>query len=120
MADDTLRVAGVRLTSPGKLLYPDEGITKRQVADYYLRVAERMLPYVAGRLLSLVRCPQGRGSKCFFQKHDSGHKKMDQRRSKEKRESGGRRGDRATSGKGGPWGATSATPMSSRPARRRW
>jgi bifunctional non-homologous end joining protein LigD len=71
MADDVLRVAGVRLTSPGKLLYPDEGITKRQVADYYLHVADRMLPYITGRLLSLVRCPQGSETKCFFQRHAS-------------------------------------------------
>ena len=71
MADDAMRVAGVRLTSPDKLLYPDEGITKRQVADYYLRVADRMLPYITGRLLSLVRCPQGSETKCFFQRHAS-------------------------------------------------
>jgi bifunctional non-homologous end joining protein LigD len=71
MADDALRVAGVRLTSPSKLLYPDEGITKRQVADYYLHVAERMLPYITRRLLSLVRCPQGTETKCFFQRHAS-------------------------------------------------
>jgi bifunctional non-homologous end joining protein LigD len=71
MADDALRVAGVRLTSPDKLLYPDEGITKRQLADYYLRVADRMLPYITGRLLSLVRCPQGSETKCFFQRHAS-------------------------------------------------
>lgn len=71
MADDALRVAGVRLTSPDKLLYADEGITKRHVADYYVRVADRMLPYISGRLLSLVRCPQGSEAHCFFQRHAS-------------------------------------------------
>ncbi|MDO9488739.1 MAG: non-homologous end-joining DNA ligase, partial [Sphingomonadaceae bacterium] len=47
-------------------------VTKRQLIDYYESVAEAMLPHVAGRPLSLVRCPQGRGKECFFQKHDSG------------------------------------------------
>lgn len=71
MADDAARMAGVRLTHPGKLLYAAEGITKRDVAAYYLRVAERMLPHIRGRLLSLVRCPQGSGDGCFFQRHAS-------------------------------------------------
>jgi bifunctional non-homologous end joining protein LigD len=70
-ADGAVRVAGVRLTSPDKVLYADEGITKREVAEYYLRVADRMMPYIEDRLISLVRCPQGAETTCFFQRHAS-------------------------------------------------
>jgi bifunctional non-homologous end joining protein LigD len=62
-------VAGVRLSSPDKILYPEQGITKGQLADYYVAVAERMLPHVARRPITMVRCPTGRGKKCFFQRH---------------------------------------------------
>jgi bifunctional non-homologous end joining protein LigD len=60
-------VAGVTLTHPDKILYPDAGITKRHLAAYYEAIAGRMLPHVAGRPLSLVRCPEGAGKLCFFQ-----------------------------------------------------
>jgi bifunctional non-homologous end joining protein LigD len=62
-------VAGVRLSHPDKVLYPEDGITKRDLATYYEQVADWMLPHVENRLLSLVRCPAGSGQKCFFQKH---------------------------------------------------
>ena len=60
---------GYAITHPDKVLYPDEGITKQEVLDYYALVAERMLPHVANRPLTLVRCPNGYGKACFFQKH---------------------------------------------------
>ena len=53
---------GVRLTSPDKILYPEQGITKLDLARYFESVADWMLPHVADRPLSLVRCPEGRGS----------------------------------------------------------
>jgi bifunctional non-homologous end joining protein LigD len=59
----------VRLTHPDKVLDPESGLTKQQLADYYWAVADRMLPHIAGRPLSLVRCPDGAGKPCFFQKH---------------------------------------------------
>jgi bifunctional non-homologous end joining protein LigD len=62
-------VAGVRLSNPGKILYPEQGITKGQLADYYLAVAGRMLPHVAFRPVTMVRCPMGRETKCFYQRH---------------------------------------------------
>jgi DNA ligase D len=68
-AADTSAVAGVRLTHPDKVLYPEQGITKQDLADYYLAVADRMLPHVAGRPLTLVRCPAGSEKKCFYQRH---------------------------------------------------
>jgi bifunctional non-homologous end joining protein LigD len=42
------------------------------LADYYHLVADMMLPWCADRPISLIRCPQGRAKKCFFQKHDAG------------------------------------------------
>ncbi len=70
-AEGGTRIGGVRLTSPDKLLYADQGVTKRDVAEYYLRVADRMMPYIKDRLISLVRCPSGAETACFFQRHAS-------------------------------------------------
>lgn len=64
-----LRIDGVRITSPDKLLFEHPPITKEDVVRYYARMAERMLPYAGGRILSIVRCPRGAGSACFFKKH---------------------------------------------------
>jgi len=64
-----MTVAGVSLSHPDKLLFPEAGITKLSLARYYERVAEHMLPYVKNRPLSLVRCPDGWGGECFYQKH---------------------------------------------------
>ena len=57
------------LTNPDKVLYPADGITKRELLDYYALVAERMLPHVGNRPLTLFRCPNGVGKPGFFQKH---------------------------------------------------
>lgn len=61
--------APVRLTHPDKVLDNPSGLTKQMLADYYWAVALHMLPHVEGRPLSLVRCPEGSGKPCFFQKH---------------------------------------------------
>jgi bifunctional non-homologous end joining protein LigD len=63
--------APVRLTHPEKVLDAESGMTKQMLADYYWAVAEWMLPHIADRPVSLVRCPEGAGSPCFFQKHSS-------------------------------------------------
>lgn len=60
----------VRLTNPSRPVLPDESVTKARIVAYYEAVAERMLPHVERRALSLVRVPHG--SKPFFQKHDTG------------------------------------------------
>jgi len=62
-------VEGVRLSSPDKILWPDQGVTKSELADYYLAVADRMLPHVARRPVTMVRCPVGAEKKCFYQRH---------------------------------------------------
>jgi len=61
--------APVRLTHPGKILDAESQLTKQQLADYYWAIAPHMLPFIAHRPLSLVRCPEGSGKPCFFQKH---------------------------------------------------
>ena len=66
-------IAGVHITHPERIVYPAAGITKLMVAEYYERVAPRLLPYIAGRPLSIVRCPDGTSGTCFFQKHVGEH-----------------------------------------------
>jgi bifunctional non-homologous end joining protein LigD len=68
MTTETM-VKSVELTHPDKVLYPEQGITKLALSHYYEAVAERMLPHVRLRPISLVRCPMGRQKKCFFQRH---------------------------------------------------
>lgn len=65
---DRVELEGVALTSPDKVLYAESGFTKLDLAEHYMAVAPRMLPLLAGRPLTLVRCPSGHG-KCFYQKH---------------------------------------------------
>ena len=62
----------VEISSRDRVVFPDSGQTKGDLADYYAAVAGIMLPFAGRRPVSLVRCPQGRARKCFFQKHDSG------------------------------------------------
>lgn len=59
----------VKLTHPDRLYWPDEGITKEGLADYYADVWRLMAPYVVGRPLALLRCPSGIKGERFFQKH---------------------------------------------------
>ncbi len=58
-----------RLTSPARVVYPDIGASKRDVAAYYLAMADWLLPEIVDRPLSIVRCTQGAARPCFFQKH---------------------------------------------------
>ncbi|HEY6322883.1 MAG TPA: DNA ligase D [Thermoanaerobaculia bacterium] len=67
-----VEVAGVRLTHPDKVLYPGRGLTKRDLAEYYERIGGWILPHIANRPLVLVRCPEGQGGECFYQKHLTG------------------------------------------------
>ncbi len=86
--EERVEFGGVEITHPGRLLYPDAGITKAELAQFYFEIADRILPHIVGRPLSVIRCPEGldpeasikgvhqtfRGSrltKCFFQKHSS-------------------------------------------------
>ena len=62
----------VRISNRDRVIFPESNITKGALADYYAAVAPIMLPWVGSRPMSIVRCPQGRAKKCFFQKHDAG------------------------------------------------
>ena len=64
--------AGIRVTSPDRVMFPEQGVTKARIMAYYAAIADTMLPFVANRPLSLVRCPGGRAKQCFFQKHNTG------------------------------------------------
>jgi bifunctional non-homologous end joining protein LigD len=62
-------VANVRLTHPDRVYWPDAGVTKEDLADYYAGVWDVMAPHVVDRPLALVRGPEGIGGELFFQKH---------------------------------------------------
>ena len=66
---DGVAIAGVRLTSPDRVLFAELGLTKEALARYYDSIAEWILPDLKNRPLTLVRCPQGPDEGCFFQKH---------------------------------------------------
>ena len=66
---DEIIVCGVKISSPDKIVFPDCGITKAEVARYYEAAASRMLEYAGNRVLSVVRCHEGVGGGCFFNKH---------------------------------------------------
>ncbi len=67
---DRLEIDGhtVEISHPEKVMFPDAGITKGDLVDYYRRVAGIMLPHLAGRALSMQRFPDGIEGKSFFQK----------------------------------------------------
>jgi bifunctional non-homologous end joining protein LigD len=70
MGDDArVEIAGISVSSPEREVYPQAGLTKREVAEYYEAVADRMLREAADRPLSLVRLPEGLAGERFFQKH---------------------------------------------------
>ena len=61
--------AGVRISHPDRVIYPDLGISKIQLARYFERLGEWIVPHVAGRPLTLVHCPAGLSAPCHFLKH---------------------------------------------------
>jgi bifunctional non-homologous end joining protein LigD len=67
----SVAIAGATLSHPERLYWQDAGVTKHMLADYYALVWDRMRPHVTGRVLALVRCPEGIAGQCFFQKHAS-------------------------------------------------
>lgn len=62
-------VAGVPISNPQRVIDPDSGTTKLQLAQFYADIAEWLLPYLRHRPVSLVRAPDGVGGEQFFQKH---------------------------------------------------
>ena len=64
--------SAIKISSRERVIFPGDDLTKGDLADYYLAAAPIILPWLANRPISLVRCPQGRARQCFFQKHDAG------------------------------------------------
>ncbi len=64
-----VEVMGVRISHPDRVLYPVDGIDKQAVAEYHAATAEWMLPWLQGRPVSVVRCPENIDESCFFQRH---------------------------------------------------
>lgn len=66
---ESVRVGDIKISHPARVIYPGTGITKQELADYYLEVADYILPHIINRPISMVRCPEGAGEPCFFQRH---------------------------------------------------
>lgn len=70
-AEKIMELEGITITHPDREVFPEAGLSKGDVAEYYAGVAEHILPHLADRPLSVVRCPRGRSGSCFYQKHRS-------------------------------------------------
>lgn len=68
-ANNDLVIQGIKITHPDKVMFDAPEITKADVIRYYEKIAVYMLPYVARRILSIVRCPKGISQTCFYKKH---------------------------------------------------
>lgn len=60
---------GVTISHADRIVFSDNNITKGDVAEYYAKVAALMLPFIEGRLISLLRCTDDIGGECFFQRN---------------------------------------------------
>lgn len=59
----------LKLTHPDRVYWPDIGLTKQALAEYYTAIWEWIAPHLLGRPLTVVRCPDGITGDCFYQKH---------------------------------------------------
>jgi bifunctional non-homologous end joining protein LigD len=62
-------VAGVTLTHSDRVLWADQGVSKQELAAFYVGIADWILPHLVGRPLTLLRCPSGTAKACFVQRH---------------------------------------------------
>jgi bifunctional non-homologous end joining protein LigD len=62
-------VAEVSISHPDRVMCPEPRFTKLDIARFYERIADWIVPHLAGRPLTLVRCPEGIGGECFYMKH---------------------------------------------------
>ena len=68
-ARDEVGIAGVRISHPDKIIDEESGLTKLALAEYYLEIADWIMPHLAHRPISFVRCPDGNAGQCFYQRH---------------------------------------------------
>jgi len=69
VSDSNAPQSKIKFTHPDRLYWPDDGVTKDGLADYYAQVWRHMAPFVVNRPLALLRCPEGIEGQRFFQKH---------------------------------------------------
>ncbi|MEN3338590.1 MAG: bifunctional non-ous end joining protein LigD [Acidobacteriota bacterium] len=69
MTTPSVRLGGAVITNPSKPFWPDDGLTKLDLAQFYSRIAGQIVPWMKGRAVTLERCPEGMRKACFFQKH---------------------------------------------------
>jgi bifunctional non-homologous end joining protein LigD len=69
IAASAAAVAGIRISHPERLIYPELALSKLQLAQYFETVGTWMLPHVQGRPLTLVHCPAGLGGSCTYLRH---------------------------------------------------
>ena len=67
--DGKVDVGGIGISHPDRIIFPGTTITKLDLANYYRKVSTAIMPFIAGRPMSMVRCPEGIGEACFFQRH---------------------------------------------------
>ena len=63
---------GIAISSPDRIIFPELGLTKKDLADYYATVEPLVMVDAARRPMTLIRFPSGRTGESFFQKHDKG------------------------------------------------
>lgn len=64
-------VSGIKITHPNRIIYPKHDLTKMDLVNYYHKISAKILPFIQDRLISVVRCPEGLNSECFFQRHEN-------------------------------------------------
>ena len=64
----SVRLGGAVITNPSKVFWPDEGLTKLDLAQFYARIAAHILPWMKSRAITMERCPEGIRRTCFYQK----------------------------------------------------
>jgi bifunctional non-homologous end joining protein LigD len=69
LLESKAKIGGITLTHPDRIYWKDAGVSKRDLAKFYTQIWKWMRPHVAGRPISLLRCPEGAAGQCFFQKH---------------------------------------------------
>jgi bifunctional non-homologous end joining protein LigD len=65
---DSVKIAGVTISNPTKVWWPDEDITKADIARFYDGIWSHLLPWLRDRPLTAERCPDGLAGSCFYQK----------------------------------------------------
>jgi bifunctional non-homologous end joining protein LigD len=71
-ANATAKDFGIEISSPGRVIFPELGLTKKDLADYYATIEPLIMVDAANRPMTLIRFPSGRTGESFFQKHDKG------------------------------------------------